>query len=133
MKYIFLLAMLGCSDVGGLMSDGVGGSSTPSDGLALQDCLSLSAPSVDFGTLNLDALPASLDLSIEDNCSFLAQVQWGLDDPDEVFEVSWTAAETFTVTLTTSELGSWEAQYIGELNNSTLSIQIFGETVEGSP
>ena len=131
MKYIFLLALLGCGDGFDLSVSSSGAASIPSDGPMMEDCLQLSTTMVDFESLQIDELPQSVEVSINDECDLLPEIEWALDDPDGVFDIEWTSDETIEFTLDTTRIGSWEAQYIGTLSQSNiLRIQVFGNTVQ---
>lgn len=126
MKYIFLLTLLGCSDLG------VEVVPFPGEEPGEKGCISVSPSIIDFGVVRIDELPVAQTITIVDECGILEDFRWELDDPEGAFELDWDDSYSDPVIrLTTTNVDQWEAQFIGDgsdIGFGSVQVQIFAET-----
>ena len=86
---------------------------------------------IQFGELRVGDTPPVQEVVFSDLCLWgSTEIQWGLDDPDQVF--SYTVKDGYTVqfTIDTTKAGSWEAQFSAkhDQNERPVYVQLFATT-----
>lgn len=104
--------------------------STPS----MISCSETSTRSINLGTVTVGDHSIKQSMTLTEDCSSLqTSIEWSLDDPDMAFAFSWSDPRTVNFRVSTSTVGQWEAQFLGDESNQDLliqPIQLFATTVE---
>ena len=105
---VLLTLLFGCSD-SSQSSEGFGVSGE--NGFDISDCIEFSQRFVDFGEVKLGEPIAPIEVELTDHCGVIELIQWGVDDPDEAFEVDFNGTDTVVVHFVKNDPGEWEAQW----------------------
>jgi len=100
------------------------------------ECLAWEVATLDLGQRAAEDEPLSGQATLEPlDCFMPFDVILTLDDPDEAFSLQWNETSwTATLTLLTSEIGTWEAQVMAqsstmEGDGESVRLQVFAENL----